>query len=549
MHTHLKQAWYDDLQNDHPFNLESASATADHPSTFRAISIFPWNKSSLDTLWNGEFATEPLKVELWHKTHEKWSGMVAVGGGSELRLFLSRPHQQYLPICKIDVPDVHMRFGDEEKSLPEDVTCVTWCLVQNADEFWPLVVFASNAIMYLFNVEKGTYHGILRGHGGKITSLAVHPVDPSILASTSYDHTCRIYDITKRVEHKIDNPRWPGKYKMAMAGAPLGVRANEPEGVDYGRCTAILTGETSGSHPAPVLGAAFHPRYPIIATCGMDRAVKLWRIPVATGDKIAREDRPLFSSADVHDAQVLSVNWTGDDKLLTVCGEATMRNGATDLIYTEPGTVVLWQWLGLELFFPSGCETYPALLRGCSTPKAAVRPQTSSDVIYINSLIGTASFRIISKYTLPPPQLSVPAFVFDTPKHTPLIALPSLGCVYLSSVQHFEPRPTPFSIPGSNLLTDALDNPRLDVDGLEVTGVNNFNALPCWTVQTSNGKTNKEQIRDGERGMEANLPKLEACTISENGRLLIAVGEREGIWIWRIPRGKQFLRAPTSSER
>lgn len=76
-----------------------------------------------------------------------------------------------------------------------------------------------------------------------------------MLASTSDDHTCRIYDLTKRVECKIDNPCWPGKNKMSLGGAPFGLRANEPEGIDYGRCTAILVGGSSGGHAAAVLDA------------------------------------------------------------------------------------------------------------------------------------------------------------------------------------------------------------------------------------------------------------------------------------------------------
>lgn len=36
--------------------------------------------------------------------------------------------------------------------------------------------------------------------------------------------------------------------------------------------------------------------------------------------------------------------------------------------------------------------------------------------------------------------------------------------------------------------------------------------------------------------IKTELPKIEACTVSENGRLLIGVGAKEGIWIWRIPR-------------
>lgn len=39
-------------------------------------------------------------------------------------------------------------------------------MVHNADEFWPLVAFSANSLLYLYNVEKASFHGVLRGHGG-----------------------------------------------------------------------------------------------------------------------------------------------------------------------------------------------------------------------------------------------------------------------------------------------------------------------------------------------------------------------------------------------
>lgn len=79
---------------------------------------------------------------------------------------------------------------------------------------------------------------------------------------------------------------------MALAGAPFGLRSNEAEGLDYGRCVAILVGGPAGGHAAAVLGAvrvfvtslalkadpfgqAFHPAFPIIATCGVRFLVHL----------------------------------------------------------------------------------------------------------------------------------------------------------------------------------------------------------------------------------------------------------------------------------
>lgn len=42
---------------------------------------------------------------------------------------------------------------------------------------------------------------------------------------------------------------------MSLAGPAFGLRANDGEGLGYGRCVGILTGGPSGGHTAPVLDA------------------------------------------------------------------------------------------------------------------------------------------------------------------------------------------------------------------------------------------------------------------------------------------------------
>lgn len=44
---------------------------------------------------------------------------------------------------------------------------MAWCMVTRADSgFWPLIAFAAGSIIYVFNVAKGSFHGVMRGHGG-----------------------------------------------------------------------------------------------------------------------------------------------------------------------------------------------------------------------------------------------------------------------------------------------------------------------------------------------------------------------------------------------
>ncbi|OCB86089.1 WD40 repeat-like protein [Sanghuangporus baumii] len=498
------QAWYDSLENIQPFRFEVK------------VSNYAF---SLGTLWNGEFSSEPNKLAQWQKIFRKWSGVVAVGGGAKLRLFLSRPRQQYLPICEIEVPQMV-----EEA----DISCTAWCMVQNADEFWPLIAFSANSLLYLYNVEKANYHGILRGHGGKITSLAVHPADPCILASTSYDQTCRIYDLTKRASGRIDNPHWPGQTRIALAGAPFGLRSNEPEGIDYGRCAAILVGGPSGGHVAPVLGAAFHPSFPVIATCGMDRAVKIWNLPEMSTDRICREERPLFSSTAIHDAQILSISWMSKDMLLSSCGESLVR--LWELSPTpSPGTLVLWKWLGFDRFFPLDREAWSTVHRGCASDF-----QESS------------SYKVIAKYNLPSREASTCTFVFQSPAHAPIITLPSLGGIYMSSVRHFKPRSSPSFGYRIEELAEATN--KLDLNAENRVCARADQNLPCWLVEvTKDGEV--ERFGNNEDEVREITPRrLKACEISANGCLLIGVGDNESIWIWRIPDGKQVRRVSTSDE-
>ncbi|KAL5519108.1 hypothetical protein ACEPAH_791 [Sanghuangporus vaninii] len=526
------QVWYDSLENNQPFEFEVKVSNyafflnvSSH--SFRAVSIFPWDLSSLDTLWNGEFSSEPNKLAQWQKIFRKWSGVVAVGGGSKLRLFLSRPRQQYLPICEIEIPEMLVHFGGEERMEEADISCAAWCMVQNADEFWPLVAFSANSLLYLYNVEKANYHGILRGHGGKITSLVVHPADPCILASTSYDQTCRIYDLTKRASCKIDNPHWPRQTRKALAGATFGLRSNEPEGIDYGRCSAILVGGPPGGHVAPVLGAAFHPSFPVIATCGMDRAVKIWNLPEVSTDRICREERPLFSSTAIHDAQILSISWMSKDMLLSSCGETLVR--LWELSPTpSPGTLVLWKWLGFDRFFPLDREAWSTVHRGCASDF-----QESS------------SYKVIAKYNLPGREASTCTFVFQSPAHMPFIALPSLGGIYLSSVRHFKPRSSPSFGYRIEELAEATN--KLDLNAENRVRARADQNLPCWFVEvTEDGEVKRSGNEDEVR--EITPRRLKACEIAANGCLLIAVGDNESIWIWRIPDGKQVRRVSTSDE-
>ncbi|KAG6336101.1 hypothetical protein ID866_2998 [Astraeus odoratus] len=97
-------------------------------------------------------------------------------------------------------------------------------------------------------------------------------------------------------------------------------------------------------------------------------AVKLWRLPQMSIDKMAREDKPLFSSTRIHRARILTVNWLSLDVLVTSSAPAHMRrNGDRENLYFEDGTIAIWHWLGFDRFFPPNRPTPTKVMRGCAS--------------------------------------------------------------------------------------------------------------------------------------------------------------------------------------
>jgi len=124
-------------------------------------------------------------------------------------------------------------------------------------------------VITIFNVKRLQVVGRLRGHGGEITAIVGKPMYPQVFCTTSRDFSARIYDLTYTPIQKPNNPHWPPNTKPSLAGAAHGLHMCEPEGNGIGRCIFVLMGGRSGGHRAAVLGAAFHPVLPLLATCGV----------------------------------------------------------------------------------------------------------------------------------------------------------------------------------------------------------------------------------------------------------------------------------------
>ncbi|KAJ7783729.1 hypothetical protein DFH07DRAFT_788908 [Mycena maculata] len=340
----------------HRFALPAAGSE----NKLGSIQLFPWTKSSAGKIFNRR----------WHGS-DQWSQMVAdfsetflVGYGGRLYICASRD-----AFC-FDVTDP----DNPADGAPQ----VAWAL-RTHRPYDPLALLADSRRFFVFNVRQKRIIGYILQHGGRITSIAVHPNSPNIFATTSADFTTRVYDLDFEVQKNIENPVWPPWTGPSHASAAHGTDGSDAEGSGLGRCIQILVGGRSGGHNWDVSGAAFHPRLPLIATCGADRHVKIWRIPSNSNETTVREDKPLFS-ARVTTARVLSIAWLADDLLLMHTGmtfipidaeisSSPMPTGEYPEERTyydrfQHGTVDVFKWYGLKRYFPDHEPNPNPVMRG-----------------------------------------------------------------------------------------------------------------------------------------------------------------------------------------
>ncbi|WWC92940.1 uncharacterized protein L201_007903 [Kwoniella dendrophila CBS 6074] len=201
----------------------------------------------------------------------------------------------------------------------------------------PLLAVAGNkGLIHIIDAISKKCIRVLKGHGGDILCVTFHPLNPHILASTSYDKSTRIWNILGS-----DTPK-----------LPQGVLPNEnyPMGdADQGNCLiTILAGEGKGGHRGYVSWAAFHPTKNAIATAGLDRQVKIWPlfefpepsfkpVPTPRGYRAKIIYVPMFSTSRLHFDFVDYIEWLDEHILIT----------------RQRQQVAIWQWLGFSRYFGS----------------------------------------------------------------------------------------------------------------------------------------------------------------------------------------------------
>jgi len=523
------EPWYRSTEPEaEPFVLSGFLSKMDDNAIappFFTTSAFPWSPKSFEKLWDGEHAYDDDLVPRWLETCEKWQGTICVGSIGKLLVFPRHASKTSRPFT-IKLPEGNI-VDDIQQSIFE-VRCVAWALSLIAPTD-PLIVFTAYSLIFIVDANTRRVVGTLRGHGGEITSIAVHPQHPYMFCTTSKDMTTRLYDLTFNARQEPNNPHWPPSTVPSRAGPAFGLMASESEGNGIGRCLAVLVGGRSGGHEAAVLGAAFHPTASLIATCGMDRCVKIWRIPPMNEDKLAREDKPFFSTALVHKARVLSVSWLGQDTLISHSAPAVMRTyleGNENEFYEEPGAVVIWRWLGFDRFLPAG-RPMQKVIRGCASDHR-----------------GSQSFKIIASYSLPMRCKHVCVF-YDPVNHDPILLIPDDQVIRIFNITYFQPRVRPaFPLDQESVEEQVPELTRRMEESssqFEDTGQSTFappkkiwptlpvplkllEAVPGWKIS----------VKKAADVTKANVPNVEACEVAAGGAMILGVGKRSTLYMWRL---------------
>lgn len=518
--------WFRGSKDIEPFTLVNVVCSDDPNSPpFHATSTFPWALESIFGIDDGSLAEQPARHLEWRNMITEWTGAVVVGSNG--RIFIFRKYG-----CAGSPQSFTIR-DDLGKETDWKVVSLAWSF-SDRGPLRPLVVFAASSIIFVLDPSTRELVGCIRGHGGEITSVTTNPRRPYIFCTTSRDMTSRLYDVNEECRQSPKNPHWPPRNSQSLAGPAFGLQLTGSEGNGFGCSIAVFVGGRSGGHQAAVLGAAFNPFSPLVATCGMDRHIKIWHISSSAGpNNFYREDKPLFTSDLVHKSRVLSITWLSQDTLISHSAPALMRRDPHNRedLYEEEGTVVVWRWLGYDRFFPPGM-----------TPMKHFRGVASD-------FRGSESFKILAAYSLP--MITTNVRVYQSPTHDPILLVPMGRIIRIFNISQFEHRdPPPFPYDEKDFinstkkmkLADTTNNqePSTTTENVEDMEPEEdptpiypppippralFQDRGSWEIGTEKARSRIDTLAD-----------VEHCEVTCGGSVIIGVGKKGTLFVWkRLP--------------